>query len=1336
MEGLSESSNDKNHKQQTFYRKREDVFELLFVGDTSFGENYQQKISIKDGGNILTNYGYEYPLKQVKSIMLRADFIVANLETPITNIKESPFEGIKDYLHWTDVEMAPSTLINHKVSLLSLANNHTFDFGKAGFEQTLEILKKNAIPSIGAGINIDEAKKPFIVEINFESKKFKFAILAAFEELPSYRKKYDVYADDKKPGIVPLNLKSISDQVIKLKEKNPDLFVIFYPHWGSNYKWREEEQIKISNELISCGVDLIIGHGAHMIQEVEKINEKWIIYSIGNFMFNSPGRYERMKAPPYSFISSLNISLSKNKFDLFIKLYPIVTDNKLTNYQPRFLNQNEFNNFLSIMAPNILIKQPKPSDIDIKKDELGFYIELPVLNHQIKKVSIQPKWIGMVYNEPRENTLENHIYPWIARAFVIDQELEKHNYKLISFLPKNFNPTDKTVTGFMLDHGQFKQITVPIPKVIYNFHLGKTNRNIYQEFENLALEQGIDIYPTKSIRKLTSDKLRSAELIAELDKTIIPKTEIYEGMVSQLQSYLQLNTSVFIKPRFGNMGNGIYVLKQENNNFILDYYFKGKKKIKSFKNLAASLSYINENINEEKYIIQESIDILRYQGLVFNIRTIVFQVHNKWQFLSELIVADEEKVVSNLYQGGRFYSTKKFLLQLFPSERVSIIMDKIKKISIDIANFINERYDNKINEMSFDMLMDKNERFYIAELNVKPGLAGEPMKYSNYFLMTEEENYNYETLTIKHGEYLAKSLLDRCITPHQSKVVINKKYWFEDIQSNIIYSSKEIETISKIILNCLINRQYSINSLPVGIQRDTPQLLFLTVSDNLSIGKTYFNSGGNLLETINGVLKKTSETPSSFNIQMLKLDIVQDVTVMHNHDIRTPLRQDRSLYGIAFDEEIGLAYLPEEIVSKTIINGDGLLQFNAIIKSPNLTANQKKGFSKTNTFTIFRFKLQSYAVSRTISAPLYRGHGIYNEINNDMLLSSAILAGKYLEAAVKKDGQFIYEYLPKKDETSNRYNVLRHAGTVYSMLELFELTKDEKLMKAIKLALSNLLNRAKSVNIKGQNYLCIIEKDFAKLGANALTILALSKYMSITNDTSHLAVAKKLARWMKHAQEDTGAFLIQKFRFSKKINTNFVSDYYPGEAIFSLVRLYQVDPNESWLDIASNAAKFIINIRDKNKKISQLEHDHWLLYGLNELYKIRPDPIYIEHTQKICQAILRSQYTKDEPIDYKGSYYNPPRSTPAATRSEGLCAAYRLLNSIGYEKECKDILEAIKLNIRFQLQTQFQPERTLYLINPQRALGGFSKSLTDYSIRIDYVQHNLSSLIGLYKILK
>jgi len=103
--------------------------------------------------------------------------------------------------------------------------------------------------------------------------------------------------------------------------------------------------------------------------------------------------------------------------------------------------------------------------------------------------------------------------------------------------------------------------------------------------------------------------------------------------------------------------------------------------------------------------------------------------------------------------------------------------------------------------------------------------------------------------------------------------------------------------------------------------------------------------------------------------------------------------------------------------------------------------------------------------------------------------------------------------------------------------------------------------------------------------------------------------------------------------------------------------------------------------------------------------------------------------------DWLGSYYRPPRSTPTATRTEGLSAAYFLARDFADLKEAEKILEIIRLAVTFQLQTQFRPESVLYLKDPQRSLGGFHRSLDNFEIRIDYVQHNISSLLSYYRII-
>ena len=145
---------------------------------------------------------------------------------------------------------------------------------------------------------------------------------------------------------------------------------------------------------------------------------------------------------------------------------------------------------------------------------------------------------------------------------------------------------------------------------------------------------------------------------------------------------------------------------------------------------------------------------------------------------------------------------------------------------------------------------------------------------------------------------------------------------------------------------------------------------------------------------------------------------------------------------------------------------------------------------------------------------------------------------------------------------------------------------------------------------------------------------------------------------------------------------------------------------------------------------------YWLLYGLELLNKHNPQKHYVEHARKIVLAIVEAQNVENVDDDVVGSWGGNPRSTPAATRVEGLMAAYRMFQRIGDEEMLMKIFETSQRSIRFQLVTQFRPESVMYLPDPVRALGGFREGLTGYEICIDFVQHNVSAMLGFLEILK
>ncbi|QQR82355.1 hypothetical protein IPJ70_03700 [Candidatus Campbellbacteria bacterium] len=376
-----------------------------------------------------------------------------------------------------------------------------------------------------------------------------------------------------------------------------------------------------------------------------------------------------------------------------------------------------------------------------------------------------------------------------------------------------------------------------------------------------------------------------------------------------------------------------------------------------------------------------------------------------------------------------------------------------------------------------------------------------------------------------------------------------------------------------------------------------------------------------------------------------------------------------------------------------------------------------------------------------VGGTLLLGIGLFSYFTRESVyLDSARLGGNYLVTNANADGSFVYEYNPVTNEESYAYNIVRHAGTTYALLELYEATGEQTYLTVAEHALEYLARSAVPCpNIP--NALCIEENSETKLGGNALAVLAFSKYVSLTTPVigthPYLTLAQKLAHFITAVQAPNGEFTVHKVATDTGDQTTFESDYYPGESIFALTRLYALDKNIQWIDAAHRGAHWLIEARDANVTTTNLNHDHWLLYALNELYSNRPDELYYTHTQRIVDSIISAQHINETGArtQWNGGFYDPPRSTPTATRSEGLGAAYTLFTKTGDTLYASKALNTMKRAIAFQLQTQFTAQQLRDIHGNLDGVGGFHESLENYSIRIDYVQHNISSLLTLNKIL-
>lgn len=581
---------------------------------------------------------------------------------------------------------------------------------------------------------------------------------------------------------------------------------------------------------------------------------------------------------------------------------------------------------------------------------------------------------------------------------------------------------------------------------------------------------------------------------------------------------------------------------------------------------------------------------------------------------------------------------------------------------------------------------------------------------------------------------------DGIVEQNENTQELQPKIWFDSTFAPLSLDEPDKIALMQAIYTALHERRpLSSNGLTKNILSDSsPRIVFLSISNGLVKAQVALGSGLGYSNAINQAMNKLALLfKEHFKPIWIKLDIVTKSTTHEQFDITKPLVFERSLSGIAFSKNTDIAFLPEQLTTYTIANKNNILKkrnINRYISENPLLHNQFEAIKKLEKTIIYVFQSDSLFFDGNIITPLYRGHRKSGNLSKESLLHAVDIAADYLIRSIDFNGKFSYSYFPKADKEDPKYNILRHAGTIYSMLEVYEIKRDTGILKAIQRGIRFLINQMHEIIVNGESTLVVVENNEIKLGGNGLATLALAKYIQLTQEKRYLSILQKLGLWIVNTQDNQGKFTIHKQSYDGVVDLNFKSDYYPGEALFALSRLYQLDPNPRWLKAAVNGALYLINVRDKGLPDEKLNHDHWLLYALNEIYRLEQHDEILAHARKITNVIVKNQRTQSPYLDWIGSYYKTPRSTPVATRMEGLCASYQLIRDFGTTNETQAIFNAIKLGVHFQLLTQFHPESTMYLPNPQRALGGFHCTLTNFEIRIDYVQHNISSILGLYKI--
>lgn len=266
-------------------------------------------------------------------------------------------------------------------NVVSLANNHIWDLGLDGLRNTIKHLNDNGILYCGAGMNLEDASRPAVIE--------KDGVSVAFYACCMYNSPWLGYvelAGKDKPGINPLDIDRVVSDIKRAKSQYDKVVVL--PHWGKEYTYTPlPECVAWARQMVAAGADAILGSHTHSAQPFIKLSGTPVCFSMGNFLF--PDFYMYPPRPiwyPGSEVDRLKIKdVSNYPFPIHEpvrqiydpigrmgRLFSVTIHGESMSFEPLYV-RNSNSNILSLTS--LLGREQKR----LKKEY--FLIKYPLLNN-------------------------------------------------------------------------------------------------------------------------------------------------------------------------------------------------------------------------------------------------------------------------------------------------------------------------------------------------------------------------------------------------------------------------------------------------------------------------------------------------------------------------------------------------------------------------------------------------------------------------------------------------------------------------------------------------------------------------------------------------------------------------------------------------------------------------------------------------------------------------------------------------------------------------------------------------------------------------------------------
>ena len=529
-----------------------------------------------------------------------------------------------------------------------------------------------------------------------------------------------------------------------------------------------------------------------------------------------------------------------------------------------------------------------------------------------------------------------------------------------------------------------------------------------------------------------------------------------------------------------------------------------------------------------------------------------------------------------------------------------------------------------------------------------------------------------------------------------------------------------------------LSLQYKINRIEKLILNDIEDnpskekyQVFISVSDSNSKAYVQNGNGSSLTEAIHNTEEKLKNVIKENNIepQWVRVDIVNGEEKIKYSELQTYISRESEMgfrKGIAFSDNYEIALLETELNANNIIN---YVKDEIRYENLNSYLNTKNKGNKANISApdeVIIFDCISYISDENGTYKLRteensfgrREEDICNKENLKRIITNA---SNYLKNSVKENGSFVYEYDISDKKESSSYNILRHEGTAWSMLQAYSLSNDEELKKKIDLSIQYIVENALVYKNENEIFVLDAEENELKLGANGIGILLFVEYMKEYNSTDYEDIIIKMGNAILEMQNEDGSYYHVYSYPDFEEKDEFRTVYYDGEATYGLIKLYEYTKDKKWLDAAERSMDYFVEENYEKYR------DQWIEYSVSEIVEYLPKKEYFELGLK--------NVTKNYEEIISDSDSSP-------TNLELITTGIKI-----YDKAIQKNIDVSNYNINlftyaiqdranYQLNFYLYAEKVMYYDEPSKILYAF---YTNDRIRIDDVQHNINAYYAIYQ---